>query len=75
MGEDSVLSNDKTRITLPYNRFELIDNLIKKGFIGIDFDKTNANVTFAHSTYYSANTKINTRCFEQQMRLKRIYSM
>ena len=52
MGKTTVLSNIKTRITLPYNRFELIDEMINKGFIGVEFDKTNANVTFAHSTYY-----------------------
>lgn len=52
MGKTTVLSNTKTRITLPYNRFELIDEMINKGFIGVEFDKTNANVTFAHSTYY-----------------------
>ena len=75
MGEDTVLSNNKTRITLPYNRFELIDNLIKKGFIGIDFDKTNANVTFAHSTYYSATTKINTCGLKKQIYLQRIDSL
>lgn len=52
MSKDTVLSNIKTRITIPYNRFELIDDLIKKGFIGVEFDKKEANVTFAHSNYY-----------------------
>lgn len=55
MGRDSVLSNVKTRITLPYNRFELIDNLISKGYIGVEFNKTDANVTFAHSSFYQQN--------------------
>ena len=57
MGKTTVLSANKTRITLPYNRFNLIDSLIKKGFIGIEFDKTKATVTFAHSSYYTPNTK------------------
>lgn len=52
MGHDSVLSNKKTRISIPYNRFELIDKMISRGFIGVDFDKTNASVTFAHSSFY-----------------------
>ena len=52
MGQDSVLSNKKTRISIPYNRFELIDKMISRGFVGVDFDKTNASVTFAHSSFY-----------------------
>lgn len=50
--KDTVLSCFKTRISLPYDRFELIDNLIKKGFIGVEFDRSKKEVTFAHSSYY-----------------------
>ena len=55
MGKSSVLSDVKTRITLPYDRFELIDAMIKKGFIGVEFDKKTAEITFAHSNYYNTN--------------------
>ena len=57
MGKTTVLSNVKTRITLPYNRFELIDDMIQKGYIGVEFDKKEALVTFAHSTYYIPNRR------------------
>ena len=57
MAKESVLSNIKTRITLPYNRFELIDELIEKGFIGVEFDKKEAEVTFAHSNFYVSNVR------------------
>lgn len=53
--KDTVLSCFKTRIALPYERLELIDQMIEKGFIGVDFDKKNAQVIFAHSSYYRAN--------------------
>lgn len=49
---ETVLSCFKTRVSLPFDRFELIDNLINKGFIGVEFDRTNKIVTFAHSSYY-----------------------
>lgn len=64
MSKDTVLSNIKTRITLPYNRFELIDDLIKKGFIGVEFDKKDANVTFAHSNFYVSNIRRLPRVFD-----------
>lgn len=48
----TVLSCFKTRVGVPYNRFELIDNMIKKGFIGVEFDRNQGVVTFAHSSYY-----------------------
>ncbi len=67
MSETSVLTADKTRIVLPYNRFNLIDNLIQRGFIGIEFDKQNANVTFAPSSYYNSNTKINPKIIENKI--------
>ena len=50
--KESVLSKVKTRITLPFDRFELIDVMINKGFIGVEFDKKTAEITFAHSNYY-----------------------
>ena len=53
--KSSVLSKVKTRITLPFDRFELIDAMIKKGFIGVEFDRKTAEITFAHSNYYKAN--------------------
>lgn len=49
---ETVLSCFKTRISLPYNRLDLIDSMIEKGFIGIEFNKETANVVFAHSSYY-----------------------
>ena len=55
MGKSTVLSNVKTRITLPFDRFELIDVMIRKGFIGVEFDRKTAEITFAHSNYYKAN--------------------
>lgn len=51
---ETVLSCFKTRISLPYDRFELIDNMITKGFIGVEFDRTKKEVTFAHSSYYQS---------------------
>ncbi|MBR5154737.1 MAG: GNAT family N-acetyltransferase [Alphaproteobacteria bacterium] len=65
MAKETVLSNIKTRITLPYNRFELIDKLIKKGFIGVEFDKKEAKVTFAHSNYYVPNTRKSFNIFDR----------
>lgn len=52
---DSVLSCFKQRITLPYERLEMIDKLLKNGFIGVEFDGKKAEVTFAHSSYYVNN--------------------
>ncbi len=52
----TVLSRVKTRITLPFDRFELIDAMIKRGFVGVEFDKKTAEITFAHSNYYKQNT-------------------
>ncbi len=49
---ETVLSCFKTRVSLPFDRFELIDNLISKGFIGVEFDRKKKEVTFAHSSYY-----------------------
>lgn len=50
--KETVLSCFKSRVSLPYDRFELIDNLIKKGFIGIEFDRNKKEVVFAYSSYY-----------------------
>lgn len=50
--KETVLSCFKTRVSVPYDRFEVIDNLIKKGFIGVEFNKNSAEVMFAHSSYY-----------------------
>ncbi len=61
--KETVLSNLKTRISLPYDRFELIDKMIKKGFIGIEFDKDKAEITFAHSSYYVASRQ-NDDCWQ-----------
>ena len=66
MAKQTVLSNIKTRVTLPYNRFELIDDLIQKGFIGVEFDKKDAKVTFAHSNYYIPNVRPLPRVFDTQ---------
>lgn len=49
----TVLTKSKCRVSVPYDRFEIIDNLIKKGFIGIEFNKEEAKVTFAKSSYYT----------------------
>lgn len=50
--KNTVLSCFKTRISLPYDRFELIDSMIKKGFIGVEFNREKKEVIFAHSSYY-----------------------
>ena len=52
MEKDTILSNIKTRVSLPYNRLDLIDSLLDKGFVGIEFNREDASVTFAHSSYY-----------------------
>ena len=59
IAQNTVLSCIKTRVSIPYDRLELIDNMIQKGFIGIEFNSKTADVTFAHSAYY--NQKKNTR--------------
>ncbi len=56
---ETVLSCFKIRISLPYNRFELIDRLIRKGFIGVDFNKNKKEVIFAHSSYYQSTKRFN----------------
>ena len=33
-------------ISIPYNRFAIIDNLINKGFVGISYNKEDATVLF-----------------------------
>jgi hypothetical protein len=38
---------------LPFDRFELIDGLIGRGFVGIDFNRETGGVLFAHSSYYT----------------------
>lgn len=50
----TVLSCFKSRVAVPYDHFEQIDNMIKKGFIGVEFDRKQGLVTFAHSSYYQA---------------------
>lgn len=52
--KETVLSCFKSRVAVPYDRFELIDNMITKGFIGVEFDRKQGVVTFAHSSYYQA---------------------
>ena len=74
MGKTTVLSNAKTRITLPYNRFELIDKMIESGFIGVEFDKTNANVTFARSSYYTEERPLSLN-FADRYKYNNLYAM
>lgn len=59
IGAETVLSCFKSRVSLPYDRFELIDNLISKGFIGIEFNKDKKEVLFAHSSYYRSPKEFN----------------
>ncbi len=53
MDKESVLSCFKPRISIPYERLEVIDYMISKGFVGIDFDKEKGAVLFAHTQYYN----------------------
>lgn len=53
LGKETVLSCFKPRIMLPFDRFELIDGLIGRGFVGIDFNRETGGVLFAHSSYYT----------------------
>lgn len=52
VGHNTVLSCFKPRIALPYERLDIIDRLLAKGFIGIEFNKEREEVLFAHSFYY-----------------------
>ena len=61
--KDTVLSCFKTRVALPYDRLELIDKMIEKGFIGIEFNPKTAEVTFAHSSYYKQRATRNNNDF------------
>ncbi|MCM1323101.1 MAG: hypothetical protein NC218_02855 [Acetobacter sp.] len=61
--KETVLSCFRARVSVPYDRFELIDNMIKKGFIGVEFDRTKKEVTFAHSSYYLPTKKKNVPIF------------
>ncbi len=72
--KETVLSCFKSRIAVPYDRFELIDNMIKKGFIGVEFDRSQGMVTFAHSSYYQP-TKPNPRKLFAIMSHKNGYAM
>lgn len=56
---ETVLSCFKARIALPYDRLELIDKIIQKGFIGIEYNAKTTEVTFAHSSYYNQRNAIN----------------
>lgn len=56
---ETVLSCFKARVSLPYDRLELIDKIIQKGFIGIEFNAKTAEVTFAHSSYYNQRNVTN----------------
>ena len=49
--KETVLSCFKPKVALPYNRFELIDSMIKRGFIGVEFNRDKKEVIFAHSSY------------------------
>jgi hypothetical protein len=51
--DQAILSSHKVRIALPFDRLDMIDGLIKHGFVGISFDKADGQMTFAHSDYYS----------------------
>ena len=52
MEKDTILSSVKTRVSLPYNRLDLIDRRLDKGFVGIEFNREDASITFAPSPYY-----------------------
>lgn len=52
----SVLSCFKPRVSLPYTRLEMIDNIINKGFIGVEFNKVTNEIVFAHSDFYVRST-------------------
>ncbi len=57
-GHNTVLSCFKPRISLPYERLDVIDRLLAKGFIGIEFNKEHGEVSFAHSFYYQTEKNI-----------------
>ena len=40
-------------ITVPYQRFTLIDNLLAKGFVGQNYNRQNAGITFVPSKEYT----------------------
>ena len=50
--KESVLSCFKPKVSIPFERLEMIDYMISKGFVGIDFNKEKGEVLFAHSQYY-----------------------
>lgn len=60
--KETVLSCFKPKVALPYDRFELIDSMIKRGFIGVEFDRSKKEVLFAHSSYYEPALAKSDRC-------------
>ena len=55
-----ILSNG---ISIPYNSFGIIDNLIEKGFIGTGYNKENASITFMPTTRNTHNHNNNIIAF------------
>ncbi len=43
-------------ISIPYQRFDIIDRLLAKGFIGKSYNRDNASITFIPSANYSRET-------------------
>lgn len=58
IGQETVLSCFKPKISLPYERLDIIDGLLAKGFIGVAFDKERGEVLFAHSDYYQVKENV-----------------
>lgn len=71
---EEVLTNSKSRLSLPYNRLDLIDKMIERGYIGIDFNKETATVLFAKSPYYAQQKlqPINTILYLYQKKYRKI---
>lgn len=68
--KDTVLSCFKVKIAIPYNRLELIDKMIQKGFIGIEFNSETSAVTFAYSSYYTHRATINMDSYLKKYKSK-----
>lgn len=62
--KDSVLSCFKPRVSIPFERLELIDYMISKGFVGVEFNKENGEVLFAHSQYYRQVQRIMVQSYK-----------
>ena len=51
--------NTQNTIAIPFNRFNIIDNLLAKGFVGIGYTKETASINFVPTS--RTNTPMNTQ--------------